>query len=145
MSDFFSPNWNKIDEAINGTDQQRNHLRLEYHKLCATVKEKLFNYYSEKRVAEAKSKMTALKKLSAGSNLYYTNINKDHMELILGKVSKIKDGKVYMLVKAESGKGFRINYKDLQIEPLTDEQIQSVRINARIQGIEILSRLRVPG
>lgn len=139
-SNFFNPNWNAINKAISGSKETRDALRKEQHELKSKIDAKFEQYYKEVKEQELKDKITALKSLPIGADVY--SLVRNFGRIPYGsKGKKVKDGRTFMIVDMDGnylsapGKNqnrWKIEYERLSAQPLTGIEIANHAISKKI-------------
>lgn len=132
MTDFFKPNWYRINQAIENSDLTE--LRRQQKELSAKIQKKIDHAYEVKRQQVFTDKLAALKDLAPGSEVFVMNAY-PNCNITFGNLGyKVKDGKTRMSVEV-NGKKWLIYYKELSIVPPSEEQLISFKVKGRIIGL----------
>jgi len=131
MIKYLRPKWPYINNAINGSPDQRRELREELKSLTKKIEKKIEEKLKSDRDAEMLANLNALKALPQGSVIWYTGF---HVPIIFKSGEKIKDGKKYMRVRIEEIV-WRLPYKNIQAMPLSDDQVKEIRTNVRLREL----------
>jgi hypothetical protein len=129
-ANFFKPNWRIINEAIN--TENLKELRQAENELRKKIQNKVDEFYKAKRQVEQLKKITELKALPINSKIYF--IARFDKIKFGSECVKISDGRTKIHFECNS-KRWGGPYRDLRIEPPTEQEIKDNRLGIAISRI----------
>src|SRR5688572_10033127 len=125
---YFNPNWYQINKAIR--EGNLSELRIQHKAILNTIDRKIKSGIAQRKEAERNAKIKALKEAPDGTEIYYTGYYSPEIEF--GAKGEKQNGKkkiVSRMVVKYNDKLWNCEIKNLQLEPPTEQQLRSYRIN----------------